>query len=151
MAEAIESQGLAKALRMERRRRHLSLRDLADEIDVSFNTLSRVERGFLPDLKNYERITRWLGIETPSLAKADSVPDRTPVVISRHLFADSRLGPAAAAKIAQAVQEMYDKLAAPTPALSVHLRSAQTFLPEVGPLLADALKEMHERLLEETR
>jgi transcriptional regulator with XRE-family HTH domain len=144
-----DSQGLGMALRAERRRRHLSLRDLADEIDVSFNTLSRVERGFLPDLKNYERITRWLGVETPSLAEAD--PDRTPLAISRHLFADSRLGPAAAAKIAQAVQEMYDKLAAPAPALSVHLRSAQTFLPTVGPLLADALKEMHERLLEETR
>ena len=63
----------------------------------------------------------------------------------------SRAYSPAAAKIAQAVQEMYDKLAAPTPVLSVHLRSAQTFLPAVGPLLADALKEMHERLLEETR
>lgn len=151
MAEALESQGLATALRTERRRRHLSLRDLADEIDVSFNTLSRVERGFLPDLKNYERITRWLGIQTPNLPDGDTSPDRTPLVISRHLFSDSRLGPIAAAKIAQAVQEMYDNLAAPTPALSVHLRSAQTFLPSVGPLLANALKEMHERLLEETR
>lgn len=150
MAEELESQGLATALRIERRRRQLSLRDLADEIDVSFNTLSRVERGFLPDLKNYERITRWLGMPTPNLNDGDISGDRTPLVISNHLFADARLGPAAAAKIAQAVREMYDKLAAPTPTLSVHLRSAQTFLPAVGPLLADALTEMHEHLLKET-
>ncbi len=144
-----ELPGLSTALRAERRRRQLSLRDLADEINVSFNTLSRVERGFLPDLKNYERIAKWLGMPSPDVSTATT--DQTPAVISRHLFADARLGADAAAKIAEAVQEMYDKLAAPTPAFSVHLRSAQTFLPTVGPLLADALQEMHQRLLEESR
>ena len=149
MTDDMSTPSLSAALRMKRRRRHLSLRDLADEIGVSFNTLSRVERGFLPDLKNYDRIATWLGAPTTSLLQNEGVPRETTAIISKHLFADTRLDPEAAEQIAKLVQEMYDELAAPTPALSVHLRSAQTFLPSVGPLLADALEEMQLRLLEE--
>ena len=39
------------------------IRAVAKEIGISHATLSRVERGFLPDLKTYEKICRWLGIE----------------------------------------------------------------------------------------
>jgi len=39
------------------------VRAVAKEIGISHATLSRVERGFLPDLKTYEKICRWLGIE----------------------------------------------------------------------------------------
>jgi transcriptional regulator with XRE-family HTH domain len=40
------------------------IRATAREIGISHATLSRVERGFLPDLENYEKICRWLGVDT---------------------------------------------------------------------------------------
>lgn len=53
---------LGDTLKAERRSRRLSLRDVSDETGVSVNTLSRVERGHLPDLKNYQRLVNWLGV-----------------------------------------------------------------------------------------
>jgi transcriptional regulator with XRE-family HTH domain len=38
------------------------VREVAKEIGISHATLSRVERGFHPDLENYQKITRWLGV-----------------------------------------------------------------------------------------
>mgnify|MGYP000943708711 CR=1 FL=1 len=60
MTDSLSQPALGDALRGERRQRRISLRDLADEIGVSFNTLSRVERGHLPDLTNYNKIVSWL-------------------------------------------------------------------------------------------
>ncbi len=140
---------LGRKLKAERRRRQLSLRDLADEIDVSFNTLSRVERGHLPDFKNYERIVIWL--EAPGDSLFDQVRGAapTPEIIAKHLHSDSRLKPEDATKIASLVQDLYSKLANPTPTFAAHLRSGQTFLPEVGSLLAEVLQDMSDRLAEE--
>lgn len=45
------------------RRGGRGIREVAKEIGISHATLSRVERGFLPDLENYEKICRWLGVE----------------------------------------------------------------------------------------
>ena len=46
------------------------VREVAREIGISHATLSRVERGFHPDLENYQKITRWLGVEEkPRLKK----------------------------------------------------------------------------------
>ena len=53
---------LGDTLRAERRKRRLSLRDVSYETGVSVNTLSRVERGYLPDLKNYQRLVEWLRV-----------------------------------------------------------------------------------------
>ena len=101
---------LGARLKTERRKQRLSLRDLADETGISLNTLSRVERGYMPDLKNYQKIVDWLGVPADTFLDADidQDPIETPEVIARHLRADSRLGPAAAAKIVSVVQEMYE-------------------------------------------
>lgn len=141
--------GLGEALRTERRRRRLSLRDLADEIGISFNTLSRVERGHLPELKNYERIVRWLGAPGQSLFEVSGQEPSTPELIAKHLYTDSRLDPEAASELMALIQDMYATLAKPKPAFAVHLRSSQTFLPEAGNLLAEALEDMHATLAQE--
>jgi predicted transcriptional regulator len=55
----------------------LGIRAAAKEIGISHPTLARVEKGFLPDLANYEKIQKWLGLEQqPAVAKAaaGSVP-----------------------------------------------------------------------------
>lgn len=141
--------GLGEALRAERRRRRQSLRDLADEIGVSFNTLSRVERGHVPELRNYERIVNWLSAPGQALFETPGQEPSTPELIARHLYSDSQLDADSAGKMMQLIQDMYSSLATPRPAFSVHLRSSQTFLPEVGTLLAGALEDMHATLVEE--
>lgn len=146
-----KANALGAHLKAERRKRRLSLRDLANETGISVNTLSRVERGYLPDLKNYQKITDWLGLPADTFLDngEGQGPLDTPNVIARHLHSDTRLGPAAAAKIAAMVQDMYRSLAAERPAVAVHLRSAKTFTPEAGALLARMLTEMQETLLAE--
>src|SRR3954451_15501854 len=140
---------LGAVLRARRRERRLSLRDLADETGVSFNTLSRVERGHIPDLKNFHRITDWLGMPPEAFLGTSEDTPSTPSVIARHLMADRRLEPDAAAKITALVEEMYNALALKRPAVAVHLRSAKTFTPAAGAALADLLGEMQQNLLPE--
>ena len=52
------------------------IRAAAKDIGLSHATLSRVERGFLPDLENYKKIIKWLGLETdtPMASKATAAP-----------------------------------------------------------------------------
>lgn len=98
----------------------------------------------MPDLKNFQRIVEWLGVPADDFldgAVTDSTPP-TPAIIARHLRADSRLSEEAAERIAGLVEEMYQKLANTRPALAVHLRSAQTFTPAAGVMLAEILNEM---------
>lgn len=154
MRDGPSQPALGDALRAERRRRRLSLRDLADEIGVSFNTLSRVERGHLPDLTNYNRIVAWLS--TPGLALDgtyvdDSEDVTTPDLLAKHLYTDPRLQPEHANRMMALIRDMYDQLASPKPGFAVHLRSGQMFLPEVGTILASALEDMHTALIEESR
>jgi transcriptional regulator with XRE-family HTH domain len=49
--------------RIKEKRGVQGIRAAAKEIGISHATLSRVERGFLPDLENYQKICRWLGVE----------------------------------------------------------------------------------------
>lgn len=132
-------EGLGAQLRARRREKRLSLRDLADEIGVSFNTLSRVERGHVPDLRNFQRIVDWLGVAAEHYLEPEETPS-TAGAIARHLRMDPRLSSEAAEKIQHLVEDMYGTLARPK--VAVHLRSAQTFTPEAGPLLAEILEEM---------
>lgn len=149
MSDSDSKASLAAALRRERSARRLSLRDLAAEIDVSFNTLSRVERGYWPDLTNYNRIVRWLGLPASTFLDAPEGSPGTPDVIAKHLMADPMLSADGAVKIAALVQEMYLNLARIQPSYSVHLRSAKTFLPEAGNALGQLIQDMHGELAKE--
>src|SRR3954462_6127554 len=140
---------LGDALRSERRRKRLSLRDLADETGASFNTLSRVERGHVPDLRNLTRIAEWLDVPVEMFIEPAGTAT-TPEVIARHLSSDQRLSPEAAGRIAEMVEEMYHRLLGEQPTLAVHLRSARTFTPAAGAALADLLREMQAALSDPT-
>ncbi len=142
------SSKLGAALKARRRAKRLTLRDLSDEIGVSFNTLSRVERGHVPDLKNFQRIVDWLEMPAELFTDVDEEVS-TPEVIARHLRSDRRLSDEAASKIHGMVEEMYRKLAGERPALAIHLRSAKTFTPQAGVLLADILDDFQTALLAE--
>lgn len=144
------SSGLGAILKTRRREKRMSLRDLSDVIGVSLNTLSRVERGHLPDLKNFRRIVDWLELP-PDAFLEPSDDSSTPEIIARHLLSDRRLGPDAAARIASIVEDMYHKLIGERPALALHLRSAKTFTPAASALLADMLAEMQSNLSDASR
>jgi transcriptional regulator with XRE-family HTH domain len=125
----------------------MTLRDLADEIDVSFNTLSRVERGHLPDLKNFRRIVDWLEVPAEMFLEPTDEELSTPEIIARHLRSDARLTPDAASLISKLVEDMYHSVLREQPRVAVRLRSAKTFTPAAGALLAEILGDMQGELL----
>ena len=140
-----ESANLGAVLRARRREKRLSLRNLSDLIGVPANTLSRVERGDVPDLKNFRRIVEWLDLPAERFLEGAG-ESSTPEIIARHLRADRRLPHDAAQKIVEMVEEMYHSLVSEQPTLSLHLRSAKTFTPGASTLLADILSEMQSNL-----
>ena len=118
---------LSDALRAERRKRRLSLREVSYETGVSVNTLSRVERGYLPDLKNYQRLVDWLGVPADTfLETRPESPGGTLDLVARHFRADPSLTAEAAEKLTSLVQDMYSKLVSERPRLAAHMRSAQS-------------------------
>jgi transcriptional regulator with XRE-family HTH domain len=140
-----EIANLGAILRAQRREKHLSLRDLYEITGVSVNTLSRVENGHVPDLKNFRLIVDWLGLPAERFLEGAGEAS-TPEVIARHLRADRRLPEAAARRIVEMVEEMYRNLVGEQPSLSLHLRSAKTFTPAASTLLAEILGEMQSNL-----
>jgi len=139
---------LGKALKAERRKRSLSLRDVSYETGISSNTLSRVERGYLPDLKNYQRLVDWLEVPADTFLETSQPenPAGTLDLVARHFRSDQSLSPEAAEKLTAMVRDMYNKLASERPRLAVHMRSAKTFTPAAGALLAEILSEMQDVL-----
>jgi transcriptional regulator with XRE-family HTH domain len=136
---------LGAILRSRRREKHLSLRDLHELTGVSVNTLSRVENGNVPDLKNFRLIVEWLELPAERFLERAGEAS-TPEVIARHLRADRRPPAAAARQIVEMVEEMYHRLVSEQPSLSLHLRAAKTFTPGASTLLAEILGEMQSKL-----
>jgi transcriptional regulator with XRE-family HTH domain len=68
---------LGRLVLAKRTKLGLGVRGAAKEIGISHPTLARVEKGFLPDLENYEKIRRWLGVGqelAPPKPAASNVP-----------------------------------------------------------------------------
>jgi transcriptional regulator with XRE-family HTH domain len=140
MDDPIDIEALQTLVQRHRSQLGLSLRAAADEAEVPFNTLARVEKGHLPDLANFKRIVTWLGL----------APERffqPPDFIAFHLAQDPYLTDTAADKIAGLVKELYSNLAIPEAEVKVHLRAAPTFAPQASRLLADLLEAMQAKLL----
>jgi transcriptional regulator with XRE-family HTH domain len=56
---------------------NIGIRAAAREVGISHATLARVEKGFLPDLENYQKICKWLGITAealPTQAQPTNIP-----------------------------------------------------------------------------
>jgi transcriptional regulator with XRE-family HTH domain len=58
---------LGRLILEKRNKLGLGIRGAAREVGISHATLARVEKGFLPDLENYEKIRQWLGNAEPDL------------------------------------------------------------------------------------
>ncbi|MBX6750983.1 MAG: helix-turn-helix transcriptional regulator [Micromonosporaceae bacterium] len=149
MDEPIDIKTLGLLVRRERERRgRLSLRAAAEQADVPFNTLARVEKGELPDLANFRRIVAWLGVPPERFFDPPRVrTESTPEVIALHLARDPNLSEAAAEKIASLVRELYGALASAEPGVSVHLRASHTFVPAAARKLGELLERIQEAVV----
>lgn len=148
MSEPIDIELLGRLVHAERiNRGRLSLRAAAEQAEVPFNTLARVEKGDLPDLANFRRIVHWLGLSPERFFQPPRVrTENTPDLIAHHLARDPHLTDAAAERIAGLVRELYSSLAGSDRQIRVHLRAAATFRPEASRKLSTLLEQMQRRL-----
>jgi transcriptional regulator with XRE-family HTH domain len=96
MPQEIDAKALAEAIVRRREGKKLTVRAAAAEMEsVSSSTLSRIERGNLPDLDTYMRICRWLNVDPAYFAseptgkkadRRDSVLQKEDIIT--HLRAD---------------------------------------------------------------
>jgi transcriptional regulator with XRE-family HTH domain len=106
---------LGERLRHERGSR--GIREVAAEIGISAATLSRVERGNVPDLETFAKICRWLGvdpgdvlgIEVPKGARRGTREGR--VVATAHFRAGQTTSPQLAKALAEMILAAQDMLA----------------------------------------
>jgi len=90
---------LGRLVLEKRSKLELGIRGAAKEIGISHATLARVEKGFLPDLANYEKIRRWLGIEEKPVARQPTVANVPQV----HFRREKTATPATAAALARMI------------------------------------------------
>jgi transcriptional regulator with XRE-family HTH domain len=113
----INTAELGRAIRRRREELELSLRDVADQTNVSASTLSRIENGTgKPDADNIARLTTWLDVPLERIlsrggpersAEAKAVVyfphESTPEIVEAHLRADRNL----TAETADALSELF--------------------------------------------
>lgn len=87
--------------KVEQARGARGVREVAAEIGVSPATLSRVERGFMPDLETFGRICRWLTVDPAEILGVKDVVSKRPAA-AVHFRKDQTIHPTTA----QALGEM---------------------------------------------
>ena len=118
----INTEELGRAIRRRREELTLSLRDVADQTNVSASTLSRIENGTgKPDADNIARLTKWLdmpierilhhGRDDANDAKAVVYypHESTPEIVEAHLRADRNLSPETADALSQLFRVAYSQ------------------------------------------
>jgi len=136
-------QDLGRLVAAYREGRKLSLRQASEECGVAFNTLARIEKGFVPDLTTFERVTTWIGVPAGDFFEEHRGPGvSTPEVIAAHLRSDPALSEDAAKRIAGILRDLYGTLADRDAAVAFHLRAAKTFKPAAAVALGSLLNDL---------
>jgi transcriptional regulator with XRE-family HTH domain len=78
------------------------IREVAKEIGISPATLSRVERGHLPDLETFGKVCRWLDVDPGQVLGVTSAVSATPRA-AVHFKKDRALHPKTAQALAQMI------------------------------------------------
>lgn len=117
----INTEELGRAIRRRREELALSLRDVADQTNVSASTLSRIENGTgKPDADNIARLTTWLDVplerilsggQDRNAAKAVVYfpHESTPEIVEAHLRADRNLTPETADALSELFRVAYSQ------------------------------------------
>ncbi len=86
-----------------KKRADRGIREVSKEIGISHATLSRVERGFLPDLETFGKICKWLGVDPGEVLRI-KVPDSTGAPsVAVHFKKESSLSPTTAQALASLI------------------------------------------------
>ncbi|HYG81418.1 MAG TPA: helix-turn-helix transcriptional regulator [Pyrinomonadaceae bacterium] len=96
----ITLQTLGRKLIEKRGRR--GVRDTAKEIGISHGTLSRLERGYLPDLETFGKVCRWLSIDPGEVLGTQSAPGAG-LKVALHCKKSQALAPETAHALAQMI------------------------------------------------
>jgi len=115
---------LGRAIKRRREEMGLSLRDVADETNVSDSTLSRIENGTgKPDADNISRLTTWLDMPVDRIMKNQQKSDveavvyypheATPEIVEAHLRADKNLTPDTAKSLSELFRVAYQQFRKP--------------------------------------
>lgn len=83
------------------KRGSVGIREAAQEIGISPATLSRVERGNLPDLQTFGKICGWLGIDPGEVLGFKPATARAPIAV--HFRKESSIQPETAQALAQLI------------------------------------------------
>jgi transcriptional regulator with XRE-family HTH domain len=118
----IDAVVLGDRVRAKRRSKKLSIREAAEEVGVSAPTISRVERGHLPERENLLRLARWAGVRIDPVLHENARRARNVVVhgpdastveaVELHLRADKNLSRDAAEALTEMFRLAYDALSA---------------------------------------
>jgi transcriptional regulator with XRE-family HTH domain len=96
------------------KRGSVGVRAAAKEIGISYATLSRVENGYLPDLRNFRLICQWLGVDPNQILGFASPKDSGDNTIraSVHFRKEETTSPETAAALAKMILHVQRALAA---------------------------------------
>jgi transcriptional regulator with XRE-family HTH domain len=99
------------SLHVKEKRGSRGVREVAKEIGISIATLSRIESGKQPDLQNFTKICRWLGIEPNTILGFSSMDEDcadtvVPSVTYAHLRADREMSPETVQKLADLIMSV---------------------------------------------
>jgi len=116
----VNTEELGRAIRRKREELGLSLRDVANETEVSASTLSRIENGTgKPDAENIARLTSWLDVPMERILARRQTNDEeakavvyfpresTPEIVEAHLRADRNLTSETAAALSELFRVAY--------------------------------------------
>ena len=122
----IDVADLGRLVQRRRKVRALSLRDVEEQLEgaITASSLSRIERGAIPDSKNVPVLARWLqvpldAIGWPGESRA-SQERATPDVVEVHLRADRNLNPEAAEVLSTMFRHLYESVASGTFTVNGH-------------------------------
>lgn len=79
------------------------VRDAAREVGISPATLSRVERGYLPDLETFRKICAWLKVDPGEVLGVKPGGASTPPKAAVHFRKDRTLKPETARALAEMI------------------------------------------------
>jgi len=146
---------LGSLLRSRRKEAGLSVRQAAEDADVSFSTVTRVESGAQPDLATFLKLCAWLRVRPEEFFRTGGRRDRSTVdAVVQHLYADPALDSGAAERIASVVRDLYGALASqaePPVAIACHLRAAPVMRAGVPEKLHQLLNDLHEGVVRRVR
>src|SRR5436309_13022445 len=99
---------VSERLRRARKQGNLSLRQVANAIDVSASTLSRVERGAQPDLETVNKLIDWLELDRNAVFHSAPMEAKdTAMQVEVLLRADKNLDPRTAKALASIFKTAY--------------------------------------------